>query len=71
MTYGAVSSADHAGGKWTTQMPSLQERCADHEAGHTTAALAFGIAVVAVTIGDDRPHLPAPDILPGRCAAVA
>jgi hypothetical protein len=57
MTYGAVSSADHGGGKRMMQMPSLQERRAYHEAGHTTAALTFGIPVVSVSIADDRPHL--------------
>jgi hypothetical protein len=35
----------------------LQVRCAYHEAGHTTAALAFGIRVISVTIADDRPHV--------------
>ena len=35
----------------------LQRRYATHEAGHTTAALAFGIPLVSVSIADDRPHL--------------
>ncbi len=38
-------------------MPSLQERCTYHEAGHATAALAFGIPIISVTIADNRPHL--------------
>ncbi len=36
---------------------NLQRRCAIHEAGHATAALAFGIPIIAVSIADDRPHL--------------
>jgi hypothetical protein len=47
---------------------SLRERTAIHEAGHATAAITYGVPVVAVTI-QDRPHLrggqyraPAPDL---------
>jgi hypothetical protein len=35
----------------------LRLRCATHEAGHATAALAFAIPIIRVTIADDRPHL--------------
>ncbi len=36
---------------------NLQRRCAIHEAGHATAALAFGIPIISVSIAADRPHL--------------
>jgi hypothetical protein len=39
------------------RMVSLRERCAFHEAGHATAALAYGIPIVAVTIAAETPHL--------------
>jgi hypothetical protein len=35
----------------------LQRRCAKHEAGHATAAIAFAIPIIRVTIADDRPLL--------------
>jgi hypothetical protein len=35
----------------------LRRRCAIHEAGHATAALAFGIPIIRVTIANDMPHL--------------
>jgi hypothetical protein len=36
---------------------SLRVRCAYHEAGHVTAALAFAIPIIRVTIADGTPHL--------------
>ena len=38
-------------------MVSLRLRCATHEAGHATAALAFAIPIIRVSIADGNPHL--------------
>ena len=40
--------------KWV--MTSLLERCAYHEAGHSAAAIAFGIPIIQVTIDPAHPH---------------
>jgi len=37
-------------------MTSLLERCAYHEAGHSAAAIAFGIPIIQVTIDPAHPH---------------
>jgi hypothetical protein len=42
-----------ANGLWRID---LRRRCATHEAGHATAALAFGIPIIRITI-DNAPHL--------------
>src|SRR6516225_2580338 len=36
---------------------SLSERAAYHEAGHATAAMAYGIPIIRVTIKNETPHL--------------
>ena len=36
---------------------SLSERTAYHEAGHATAALAFGIPIISVTVDNGTPHM--------------
>jgi hypothetical protein len=41
-------------------------REAIHEAGHATAAILYGIPIIAVTITGDRPHLHRGDYRPAR-----
>ena len=38
-------------------LANLLERAAYHEAGHATAAIAFGIPIIRVTIAEGAPHL--------------
>ncbi len=47
---------------------SLRERIATHEAGHSVAAITYGVPIISVTV-EDRPHLhrghyhaPTPDL---------
>ena len=47
---------------------SLRERIATHEAGHTVAAITYGVPIISVTV-EDRPHMrrgryhaPTPDL---------
>jgi hypothetical protein len=58
-----VEAADLAGSHFSTKQTEglrkmdLRRRCAVHESGHATAALAFGIPLVSVSIADGNPHV--------------